>query len=109
MEFIIPIVSIEAFGDYQLAKYVEDNSTLRLVVGYGAYAGIVSLFIKSIEKKGLAWSNSAWDGWSNLATGAVAIFVLGERPSQRQYLGIFLISAGLFLLDGDFEKVRPGS
>jgi multidrug transporter EmrE-like cation transporter len=104
MEYIIPIVSIEAFGDFQLAKYVEDNSTTRLLLGYGAYAGVVSLFIKSIEKKGLAWSNSAWDGWSNLATGAVAIFVLGERPTSRQYLGIVLISAGLFLLDGDMRK-----
>jgi len=98
MEYIIPIVSIEAFGDYQLAKYVKTSDTTNLVLGYGSYIFVVNLFIKSIRKQGLGWSNAAWDGWSNLATGAVAFLVLGEKATNSQLVGIALISAGLFLL-----------
>jgi multidrug transporter EmrE-like cation transporter len=98
MEFIVPTVLIEAVGDYHLAQYAISKSIHGLIVGYAAYAGVLALFIQSIRKMGLAWSNSAWDGWSNIATGLVAIFVLKETPSSNELLGMALISAGLLLL-----------
>lgn len=98
MEFIAGIVTIEAAGDYQLALYAKESKWWQLGLGYSAYAILLSMFIKAIKDKGLAWANSAWDGWSNLATGIVAILVLGERPSMKEFFGMLLISAGLFLL-----------
>ena len=104
MEFILPIVGIEALGDYHLAKYATTNATPSLIIGYGAYVGVLGLFIQSIKKMGLAWSNSAWDGWSNLTTGAVALFVLKEKPTTKELIGIALISVGLILLGLDGTK-----
>ncbi len=74
------------------------------MIGYGAYAAVLLLFVQSIKKMGLAWSNTAWDGWSNIATGAVAIFILKEKPKPREWLGILFVSAGLFLLGLDGTK-----
>lgn len=56
------------------------------------------MFQKTIELKGLSWANSSWDGWSNIATNLVAIFILGEKPTWKQIFGMFLISAGLLFL-----------
>ncbi len=98
MEFIAGIVTIGAAGDYQLARYAKEGQWWQLGSGYAAYAITISLFIKTIKDKGLAWANSAWDGWSNLATGAVALLLLGEKPTMKEFLGMVLISAGLFLL-----------
>lgn len=98
MEFIAGVVTIEAFGDYQLALYAKEAQWWNLGFGYASYAIVLSLFIKAIKEKGLAWANSAWDGWSNLATGLVAVLALGEKPTIQEFLGMLLISAGLFLL-----------
>ena len=98
MEFILPITGIEAFGDFQLSKYVDTNDFSHLALGYGSYAIIVWLFVKSIKSKGLAWSNAMWDGTSNLATGLVAIYILGESPTQEQLIGMALVSVGIFLI-----------
>ena len=96
--FIASIVSIEALGDYHLAKFARNNSGNSLFIGYGAYAITLILFVHSIRTMGLAWSNSAWDGWSNIATNLVAVYGLKETPSHTEYLGMAFISIGLFLL-----------
>jgi multidrug transporter EmrE-like cation transporter len=98
MDFIAAIVTVEAFGDYQLAQYATKNYLPGLFLGYASYAITLLLFIKSIRTMGLAWSNSAWDGWSNLATSLVAIFILKEKPNPHELMGMVLISVGLFLL-----------
>jgi len=98
MEYIIPIVLIEAFGDYNLAEFTKTNSATNIGLGFGSYAAVLLIFIKSIRKMGLGWSNAAWDGWSNLATGLVAVFVLKERPSIMQIWGMILVFLGLMLL-----------
>ena len=72
--------------------------------GYAAYISVLEAFQDSIEKKGLLWSNGMWDGWSNLATGAVAITVMGERPSTQELFGYALITAGIFLVGSNGSK-----
>lgn len=100
MELIIPIVSIEALGDWSFTKFVQgrrDNIFYK-VLGYISYVGVLEMFQKTIERKGLSWANSAWDGWSNLATSLVAVFIFGEKPTIKELFGIGLISLGLFFL-----------
>jgi len=106
MEYIIPIVLIEAFGDYNLAKYIDTSSNVQLGMGFASYGVVVLIFIESIRKMGLAWSNAAWDGWSNLATGSVAIFILKERPSSMQIGGMILVFIGLIMLGLNGTKAR---
>ena len=98
MEFILGIVTLGAFGDYELARYAKDSKWFDLGAGYASYAIILSMYIQSIKTKGLAWSNSAWDGWSDIATNLVAFMFLGEKATYTEILGMVLIAAGLFLL-----------
>lgn len=103
MEYILPIVSIEALGNWSFTKFVQEGNIqpwYRLL-GYVCYIGVLELFQKSIQIKGLAWTNSAWDGWSNIATGAVALFIFKEKPSLKQFIGMILISVGIFFLGTD--------
>ena len=95
---IAVIVGTEAFGDWRLGLYTKNNTLTDMLLGYASYFVAVTYFINSIRTKGLAWSNSQWDAWSNLASGAVAIFLLGEKPSWNQLAGMALIFLGLFLL-----------
>ena len=100
MQFILPVVGIEAVGDWSFTKFVQTNrqQPLYRVIGYVCYVAVLELFQKAIAAKGLSWANSAWDGWSNIATGTVAILIFGERPSLREWVGIILISLGIFFL-----------
>jgi multidrug transporter EmrE-like cation transporter len=103
MEYIIPIVSIEALGDYSFTKFIHDgrkNNFFKLL-GYICYIGVLELFQKSIELKGLIWTNTAWDGWSNIATGLVGLLIFGEKPSLRETIGIGLVILGIFFLGTD--------
>lgn len=99
MEYIIPIVGIEAYGDYNLAKYAMKGTHIEdFFIGCVSYFIVIVLFVYSIRDKGLAWSNTAWDGWSTLATGGVAVAFLNERPTLQDYIGIGLTSLGLIIL-----------
>lgn len=102
MEFILSIVTIETLGDWSFTKYVKDKrqNIFYKLLGYGCYIGLLEMFQRTIQLKGLAWANSAWDGWSNITTGALAILFFRETPSLREWIGIVLISVGLFFLGG---------
>jgi len=102
--FIGAIVTIEALGDYNLALYATKGFISSLIIGYLSYGTTLVLFIKSIQTMGLAWSNSAWDGWSNITTNLLAVFALGEKPSTTDYIGMGLISTGLLLLGNKGTK-----
>jgi multidrug transporter EmrE-like cation transporter len=103
MEFILPVVAIEAVGDWGFTKFVQGyRKHLGFkVLGYAAYIAVLELFQKTIEVKGLAWANGAWDGWSNIATGLVALLIFNEKPTSKQFLGLILISVGIFFLGTD--------
>jgi len=101
MEYIIPIVGIEAYGDYMLANYASKGGAQNFAAGSLSYLILLVFFVKAIKDKGLVWTNTAWDGWSTLATSAVAVFALGERPSFIQVLGIIFTVLGLVLLGLD--------
>ncbi len=103
MDLIIPIVTIEALGDWGFTKFVEGQrkNLFYKLIGYLSYIGVLEMFQKTIEKKGLSWANAAWDGWSNLATGAVALFIFREKPSFKEFIGMILICVGIFFLGTD--------
>jgi multidrug transporter EmrE-like cation transporter len=102
--FIGSIVGIEAIGDYHLAQFAMAGVLSSLIIGYLAYGITLILFIYSIREMGLAWSNSAWDGFSNIITNAVAILFLGEKATVTEYFGMALISSGLLLLGNKGTK-----
>ncbi len=103
MQFILPVVAIEAVGDWSFTKYVQEGQKhiFYKVLGYLSYIGVLELFQKTIQSHGLAWANSAWDGYSNIATGAVALLIFKEKPTWKELFGIALISVGIFFLGTD--------
>ena len=103
MDYIMRIVAIEAVGDWSFTKFVQTGgqSIFYKLFGYACYIGVLEYFQKAIQINGLSWANSAWDGWSNLATGLVALIVFKEKPTARQLLGMLLVSVGLFFLGSE--------
>jgi multidrug transporter EmrE-like cation transporter len=109
MEYIIPIVSIEALGDWSFTKFISEGkkNIFYKLLGYLSYIGVLEMFQSSIQQKGLAWTNTAWDGFSNIFTGAVAVLYFKERPSLKEWAGILLVIVGIFLLGTDGIKKYP--
>lgn len=103
MDFILSIVFIESLGDWSLTKYVQGlrKNVWYKVLGYTCYIGLLEMFQRVIEQKGLAWANTAWDGWSNITTGLVAFLYFKEKPTWKQFAGIVLVSLGIFFLGSD--------
>jgi multidrug transporter EmrE-like cation transporter len=103
MEFILPVVVIESIGDWSLTKYIQGGhkNIFYKLFGYASYIILIEFFQRAIETKGLAWANSTWDGYSNISTGILALFVFKEKPSMKQLFGMILVSFGIFLLGTD--------
>ncbi len=103
MQYILPVVLIEAIGDWSFTHYVKEQRKQPLfkLIGYVSYIAVLELFQKTIQSHGLSWANSAWDGWSNIATGAVALLVFKEKPSLKEFFGMILISLGIFFIGTD--------
>lgn len=84
------LTATEIVGDYG-AKV--DNA----VLAHGSY-NVLAWELRTMLRKGsLSLVNANWDGISNLATLTVG-YMLGERLTTQQYIGAFLVSAGIFLM-----------
>lgn len=86
----IQLTLIELIGDYG-AKV--DNPLLT----YGGYNALGWKLTSALKNNSLILTNSYWDGLSNIMTTILG-WSLGERPSANQWIGIILISAGIFVL-----------
>ena len=91
------ITMTELVGDLNLKTFATTN------LGFHFYAGVFMYFILALElavgfqTMGIGWLNGAWDGTSTV----VSVFAgraMGERLTSLQYLGLGLISAGLYIL-----------
>lgn len=92
METAIKLTLLEAVGDYG-SKIQSFPLTM---LGYNTLA--VYLFqVMGQSGATITLVNSYWDGVSNIATTLMG-FLLGERFTEKQYLGIAMITIGLFLL-----------
>lgn len=81
---------VEIIGDYG-AKI--RNPTI-CFVGYNALAWTL---YRLLATQTLTLVNANWDGVSNILTMLLGMY-MGERFTQRQYIGLAMITAGLFLI-----------
>lgn len=86
----VQLTLIELVGDYG-AKV--DNPILT----YGGYNALGWKLTSALKNNSLILTNSYWDGLSNIMTTILG-WSFGERPSVNQWIGIILISAGIFVL-----------
>lgn len=83
---------IEIIGDYG-AKI---HSIPLTFIGYNILAYKLFNIFKNPEKS-LSLVNSQWDGISNLLTMCLG-YMMGERFTSKQTIGLSMISIGLFLI-----------
>ena len=68
------------------------------VLAYGAYLALAHELLGFLKNGSLTLVNANWDGISNIFTMIMGL-VLGEQFTQRQYLGLAMITLGLFLIN----------
>lgn len=86
----VQLTLVELVGDYG-AKVQNPLLT------YGGYNLLAFKLSHALKSNSLILTNSYWDGLSNIMTTILG-WSLGERPTPYQWLGIILISSGIFLL-----------
>ena len=57
------------------------------------------LFFKALSIKGMAILNILWDSISNILIAVVGVFIFGEKMSLTNWLGIFLCTVGIVLVE----------
>jgi len=97
----IAILAImEIIGDFSIKEYVTSNSISYLFYGVASYLGVVFFLIQSLlYGKTILYVNAVWDGMSAILESGAAFLFLGERfETVQEYVGLFFIIMGLFLL-----------
>jgi len=96
---IMALSTIEIIGDFALKEFANKGGLVSLTVGIGGYIGVVYMLIVSLQGSTVLLVNGAWDGISALLESIAAYIFLGERfHSGFQYVGLFLIIIGVYLL-----------
>lgn len=90
LEWALGLTFIEFFGDYG----AKTQNVPLTVAGYNALA--FALF-QAMKTNDLIIVNSYWDGISNVMTTLLG-YMMGERPSTMQWVGIGLITGGVVAL-----------
>jgi len=57
------------------------------------------LFFKALSVKGMAILNILWDSISSILIALIGAFIFGEKISLINWLGIFLCTAGIILVE----------
>ena len=89
----------EIVGDFGFKEFANNGGIRNFSTGSIGYLGVIFFLIKSLQGSTVLLVNAAWDGLSTVIESAAAFFILGERFSEpSQYVGLFLIIAGLLFL-----------
>ena len=89
---------VESVGDFALKKYAMGGAAGFLGLGVAVYGALAWILTWLFRHLGLAITNSYWDGLSNIMTMALGGIMFGETYSVKQWVGMGVITVGLFLL-----------
>jgi multidrug transporter EmrE-like cation transporter len=105
---ILGLTITEILGDVALKEYANDKGEMYLGIGILGYIGVIILLIINLQGSTILMVNNAWDGTSSLIESIYAYVVLGERfDNYLQYVGVFSIIIGLYLLKIPLSKTHP--
>lgn len=97
--YVLAVVVIEVFADFNLKWYATSNAIQYLVYGVLGYAGLIWALIQAMTHENVLYVNALWDGLSGLVQSIAAYIILGDRlKSGQQYVGVVMIIAGVVLL-----------
>ena len=75
------------------------TSPLILPLTMAIYSLEPLLFFKALSVKGMAVLNVLWDTISTILIAIVGAFIFGEKLNLMNWLGIFLCTAGIVLVE----------
>ena len=89
----------EIIGDFGFKDYARKSTIQGFSQGMFGYVGVIYFLIASLRQGNVLWVNGLWDGMSGIIESLAAYIILGERFAHwYQYLGLLLISGGIFLM-----------
>ena len=89
----------EIIGDFGYKKFARGGGLQGFLQGSFGYVGVIYFLIQSLKQGNVMWVNGLWDGISGILESVAAYVILGERLHHwYQYLGLVLISTGIFLM-----------
>jgi multidrug transporter EmrE-like cation transporter len=105
---LFALTCVEIVGDFGLKEYANNGGFASLATGILGYVGVVILLIISLQDSSILLVNNGWDGMSSLTESIAAYVFLGERfTNYNQYIGIFFIMVGMYLLKIPWKKNNP--
>ena len=105
---ILALSLVEIVGDFGFKTYANKGGLIPLMTGIGGYIGIAVLLVISLQGSTILMVNGAWDGISALLESLAAYVFLGERlHNYLQYVGLVLITSGVYLLKIPMSKKHP--
>jgi len=104
---ILILSVVEIIGDFGYKEFANNGGLIPFMIGTIGYIGVVIMLIVALQNSTIIMVNGAWDGVSGLMESIVAYIFLGERfEHQFQYVGLILISIGLYLLKIPMKKLK---
>jgi multidrug transporter EmrE-like cation transporter len=105
---ILTLSFVEIIGDFALKEFANNGGLLPFAIGISGYIGVVYFLIVSLQGSSILLVNGAWDGISAIIESIAAYIFLGERfHTHNQYIGLFLIIIGVYLLKIPKNKKIP--
>jgi multidrug transporter EmrE-like cation transporter len=96
---IVTLSLVEIFGDFNLVWYTQTNQIEFLYKGILGYIGVVYFLIQALRGGNLLYVNGMWDSLSTVFNSIAAFVLLGDRlKTNSQYVGLFLVVIGIYLL-----------
>lgn len=92
---------VEGVGDYALKRYAIGGTPWFYGIGLGIYILLANILTYLFKSLGFAITNAYWDATSNLFTMAVGYFVFRESYTTVQWLGMFIVTLGIILINGN--------
>jgi multidrug transporter EmrE-like cation transporter len=96
---IVTLSLVEIFGDFNLVWYTQTNQVEFLYKGILGYMGVIYFLIQALRGGNLLYVNGMWDSLSTVFNSIAAFVLLGDRlKTNSQYVGLFLVVIGIYLL-----------
>ncbi len=92
---------VEGVGDYALKRFAIGGANWLYPIGVGIYVLLANILVHLFKTLGFAITNAYWDATSNLFTMAIGYLVFRESYTPLQWLGMFIVTVGIILLNGN--------
>lgn len=102
MGFLTTIIALsvcEAFGQSTAFLSFKRKSLALFMLSWAIYLGVIFFLVQSYKYKGVGIVNVMWSGVIGLIMLAVGYFAFGERLSIREWIGVALVFAGIFVIN----------